>query len=212
MATSNQSIYESHNLSARGDDFSILKEERGALFSRIIGTGKRVLDLGCRDGALTQYFVSGNDVTGVDIDAIALEKAAARGIRTIHMDLHGAWKELHGQTYDSIVLAETLEHLYYPHRALAKIIPLLKTEGVLIGSVPNAFHLKNRIRLFFGNKKDSTLEDPTHINHFSYRELTGLLKDHFGEVRITPLGTYAQWDAFFPGMFSFDLVFVCGRV
>jgi 2-polyprenyl-3-methyl-5-hydroxy-6-metoxy-1,4-benzoquinol methylase len=52
--------------------------ERGPQFAAWIGTGKRVLDLGCRDGSLTRYYVEGNIVVGVDIDQQALSLLGAR--------------------------------------------------------------------------------------------------------------------------------------
>ena len=40
------------------------------------GPGRRVLDLGCRYGALTQAYAEGNEVVGVDVDREALAEAA----------------------------------------------------------------------------------------------------------------------------------------
>jgi 2-polyprenyl-3-methyl-5-hydroxy-6-metoxy-1,4-benzoquinol methylase len=207
----NQSLYEAHNVGRRGDGFSILKDERGALFAAEIGTGKKVLDLGCRDGALTRRFAEGNDVTGADIDTVALAKAAAAGIKTVHLDIHGDWSELGDETYDAVVLAETLEHLYHPAEVVAKIRQVSREGALLVGSVPNAFSLKNRLRLLFGKKRGTPLEDPTHINHFRRDELSALLAREYEDVRIVPLGRYAQWDWLWPGMFAFDLAFVCRR-
>ena len=49
----------------------------------IVGTGKDVLDLGCRDGALTRAYIDGNEVVGVDVDREALAEAAKLGIETV---------------------------------------------------------------------------------------------------------------------------------
>lgn len=208
---STQNIYQKHHTEERDESYSVLKDERGKLFKEKIGTGKKVLDLGCRNGVLTNFFMKDNEVTGVDIDAISLKKAGELGIKTLHVDLNGDWQELGGQTFDTVVLAETLEHLYYPERVIERVKRVLKPEGVFIGSVPNAFSLKNRIRLLFGHKKYTSLRDPTHINHFLHKELEMILKKHFEKVEIIPLGTYASWDRFWKGMFSFDLVFVCSK-
>jgi 2-polyprenyl-3-methyl-5-hydroxy-6-metoxy-1,4-benzoquinol methylase len=210
MTTGNQSIYEYHNVHRRGDGFSILKDERGKLFQELIGTGKKVLDLGCRDGALTQFFLKDNDVLGADIDTVALGKAAKLGIRTVHLDIHGDWAALgdSAEKYDVVVLAETLEHVYHPDVVLKKIAAVLKPGGMLVGSVPNAYSLINRFRFLIGQKRGTPLNDPTHINHFSHQELLGLLGRDFSSARIIPLGTYAKLDALWPGFFSFDMVFV----
>jgi len=206
---STQNIYQKHHTEERDESYSVLKYERGKLLKERIETGKNVLDLGCRNGVLTSFFIEGNDVTGADIDEISLKKARELGIKTVHIDLNGDWQELSGQTFDVVVLAETLEHLYYPERVIEKVKSVIKPRGMFIGSVPNAFSFKNRIRLLFGHKEHTSLHDPTHINHFLYKELEVMLKKHFENVEIIPLGTYASWDRFWKGMFSFDLLFVC---
>jgi 2-polyprenyl-3-methyl-5-hydroxy-6-metoxy-1,4-benzoquinol methylase len=209
MQQSTQNLYEDHNLSKRGRGFSLLKEERGSVLQQHIGTGKTVLDLGCRDGTLTSTFIEGNTVTGCDIDTKALEAVSKLGVTTVHMDLNGSWEELSGNLYDRVVLAETLEHLYYPEVVLEKVKKVLKKDGVFIGSVPNAFNLKNRFRLLLGRKDLTPLQDPTHINHFSHTELKRLLEKHFSTVHMIPLGSHAKLDKMWPGMFSFILMFVC---
>src|SRR5206468_8089396 len=80
--------YADHNRTERGRGFVFAGPEREALFRRYVGgPGRRVLDLGCRDGALTRTYVEGNDVVGVDADREALAAAARLGIETHSADL-----------------------------------------------------------------------------------------------------------------------------
>src|SRR3982751_5852025 len=80
--------YAEHNRSERGAGFVFARPEREALFTRYVGgPGRRVLDLGCRDGALTQAYLDGNEVVGVDADHDALAEAARLGIETHRADL-----------------------------------------------------------------------------------------------------------------------------
>lgn len=211
MNKSGQNIYEFHNTNCRGEGFSILKEDRGKLFAKNIGENKKILDLGCRDGALTTFFMKNNDVTGADIDTVALEKAGKKGINTLHFDINGDWQSISQNKYEVVVIAETLEHIYYPEKIIQKISQILDRDGLLIGSVPNAFSLINRFRLFFGRKAKTPLHDPTHINHFSHKELKQMLRRYFNDVKIEPLGRFAFLDKYAPGMFSFDLVFICKK-
>lgn len=201
-------LYETHHKNFREDGFSILGEERGGIFSNIIGTGKTVLDIGCRDGGLTKYFSTGNFVTGIDIDENALGRAREKfGIKTISADLGGDWHELHNEKYDFVVAGEVLEHLYYPDKVLEKVISHLKEDGAFIGSVPNAFSLKNRLRYLMGTKKHTPLSDPTHINHFSVSELRNLFGRYFRVVEIVGLGRYQKLARLFPSFFAFDILF-----
>jgi len=200
-------LYEEHHASHRDPGFSVLKEDRGRIFSKMIGSGKQVLDIGCRDGALTSFFINGNNVVGIDIDNFALSKARDLGIDTLEMDLYGDWNKLDGRRFDVIVAGEVLEHLYYPEKVIKVIKDHLSDDGVFVGSVPNAFSFKNRLRYLFGSKKHTPLSDPTHINQFGYRELKNLFKKEFRHVEIIGLGRYSLLSKFFPNFIAFDLLF-----
>lgn len=201
-------LYQSHHAAGGRYDLSLLKKERGDFLRTHIGQGKKVLDIGCRDGALTSTYCKGNDVLGVDIDSRALERAArVLSIKTMQFNLTEEWPLPEG-AFDHVVAGEVLEHLYYPERVIERICRVLTPDGSLLGSVPNAFNLKNRLRLFLGRKRFTPLGDPTHINHFSHRELHDLLSRHFERVEVLPLGSYRQLDRLWPGMFSFGLLFL----
>jgi len=204
-----QKVYEEHHAARRQQGFSIMKDMRGPLFSSLIGQGKRVLDVGCRDGALTSYFVQGNHVIGVDIDSISLERAKKDlDIDARLMDLYGDWSEIRGEKFDVIVASEVLEHLYFPEKILVRAKSFLKPGGSMIVSVPNAFSLKNRVRLFLGTKQGTPLADPTHINHFRIDEFRSLLARQFGKVEVIGLGRYSRLARLLPGLFGFDLVYI----
>lgn len=159
-------------------------EVRGTFLKKYVGQGKKVLDIGCRDGALTKFYAQGNDVTGMDIDSSALVRASeSLGIKTIHSDLNDIWAL--EETFDIVVACEIIEHVYYPEKVLKKIYEALKPGGILLGSIPHAFSLQSRLRLLFASKKNTALEDPTHINHFSGKEFKRLLEEaHFDDIYI----------------------------
>jgi 2-polyprenyl-3-methyl-5-hydroxy-6-metoxy-1,4-benzoquinol methylase len=127
----------------------------------------------------------------------------------IVMDLLGDWQELNGDKFDVIVCGEVLEHLYFPEEVIKKVVAHLRDGGVFLGSVPNAFSLKNRVRLAMGKKKGTPLMDPTHINHFSYDELANLLSKYFKSVNVSGLGKYINAVKLSPKHFAFDLIWKC---
>ena len=204
-------IYKYHHTFEREGGFSVLKDERGKLLKNLIKTGKSVLDIGCRDGALTKYFTEGNKVLGVDIDDQALKEAERLNIETQKVDLNGDWSEFKNRKFDVIVAGEILEHLYYPDQIVKKVTGFLNSYGTFVGSVPNAFSLKNRFRLLFGKKKYTSLNDPTHINHFHVNELREILQKHFSKVKILGLGKFKVLSRIAPGFFAFDLFFICQK-
>ncbi len=180
-------IYSQHNARRRGEYFITMEKERGPFLRGIVGTNKKVLDIGCRDGALTKYFASGNEVTGLDIDMDALERAKnIIHITTHKIDLNGPWG-LQPLKFDVVVAAEVLEHVYYPDVVMKKAAEVLIDNGMFVGSVPYAYSFQSKLRFLFGIKKHTPLQDPTHINHFTYKEFCLLLNSNFKDVKIIPI-------------------------
>lgn len=206
MSNHLQDLYESHHEGRSRGGFSILEGERGSLFKQWIGTGKAVLDIGCRDGTLTAHFADGNTVIGADIDAQLLAQLPPQ-IQGVHMDVYGDWHELNGKQFDVIVAGEILEHLYHPGRVVEKAASVLAADGMFIGSVPNAFSLKNRIRFLCGTKRGTPLADPTHINQLHIADVRAMLEPHFADVYVSGLGRGGWLARRLPGLFAFDLVF-----
>lgn len=161
--------------------------ERAEYFKDWIGKGRRVLDIGCRDGTLTKHYCDDNEVIGVDIDLNALELCRKR--LNIQLLCADANKELPFSDgfFDVVVLAEVLEHTMFPELVLAESYRILRMDGMLIGSTPNAFRLKNRIKFVLG--QDFEL-DKTHLHHFSLKGLRQLLESRFSQVFLLPISSH----------------------
>src|SRR3989338_2279364 len=115
MTQSLEQNYQKHHSDRRRGGFAILEKERGVLFKKLVGTGKKVLDLGCRDGVITKYFVEGNDVTGADIDSSSLKNVQKNfGIEILHFDVQSDDWPIQSESFDVVVAGELLEHLYFP--------------------------------------------------------------------------------------------------
>jgi 2-polyprenyl-3-methyl-5-hydroxy-6-metoxy-1,4-benzoquinol methylase len=209
MNSSLENVYREHHHGKRRGGFASLEKERGELFKKLVGKGKKVLDIGCRDGVLTKYFIEGNDVTGTDIDSVVLEEAArSLGIKTVHFDLQEDQWPIEPNSFDAVVAGELLEHVYFPEKVIEKVHTVLKSGGVFVGSVPNAFSLINRVRLFMGKKAGTPLKDPMHINHFKLSELEAIFKRHFSQVEFFGLGNkHFGLRDYSPNFFSYSLAF-----
>jgi 2-polyprenyl-3-methyl-5-hydroxy-6-metoxy-1,4-benzoquinol methylase len=208
MKTGLETIYNHHHTTRRGHNFVILKNERGGWLKEKVGTDKKVLDIGCRDGALTSTYVEGNFVTGADIDSASLVRAKENlGIETIHTDLNGEWP-FEKETFDAVVACEVIEHMYYPEIVFEKINSILKPGGLFVGTIPHAFSLQCRIKLLFGIKSGTPLQDPTHINQFSYKEYKGLLEKHFTDVETRGITAprFKIFESVLPFLFAHDIM------
>jgi SAM-dependent methyltransferase len=177
-------IYTRHHEQGGRYGYLFCHGDRGPYLKEWIGTGKKVLDLGCRDGQLTQFFTEGNSVIGVDIDRKALERSRSRlGIETRWLDLNDEWP-FEPETFDCIVSCEILEHIFFLGPLLDGIWKSLKKGGSFIGSVPNSFRIRNRWKFLFGEEFD---KDPTHVRLFSYSKIEKLLLGRFKNLEIVPI-------------------------
>jgi methionine biosynthesis protein MetW len=169
--------YENYHRAKRSSTFVFGGDERGQVFASLVaGPGKRVLDLGCRFGALTQAYADGNDVTGVDVDREALAEAAKLGIDTHHADVEEPLP-FEDESFDVVVAGELLEHLRDPRRVVGEIRRVLRPGGRFVGSVPNFFRLRNRLLMLVGRRFD---HDPTHLQIFAPQDVRALLGDFDG--------------------------------
>lgn len=179
-----ENIYSRHHEKKGRYGYLYCHGARVPFLRKWVGQGKRVLDLGCRDGMLTGSFVDGNDVIGVDIDQKALQLAKGRlGIQTMWLDLNQEWP-WEQRSFDVIVACEIVEHLFFLDQFMQKVSETLKPGGLFIGSVPNAFRMKNRLKFLFGNEYET---DPTHVRQFSYNSLAKTLGERFNTIEIVPI-------------------------
>jgi SAM-dependent methyltransferase len=192
--------YERHHRQRRAEGDFVFEPARIPFFQEAIGRGRRVLDLGCRSGAFTRHFLDGNEVVGLDVDRVALAKAAELGIETVVANVEEPLP-LPDASFDAVVAGELLEHLRLPEALVAEIQRVLRPGGVLVGSVPNAFRLQSRLKFLRGRPPE---DDPTHLRMFSTDDVRKLLAD-FSDVRIEFAG--GRYRRLHPRLLGRDLVF-----
>ncbi len=146
----------------------------------LVGTGRRVLDVGCSTGYLARVLRDrGNRVSGVEIDAEAARAAEPVLEQLVVGDLESA--ELLGRfepgSFDVVVFADVLEHLRDPVRVLRDALPLLAPGGSVVVSLPNVAHAAVRLALLEGRfeYRPLGLLDDTHLRFFTRRSVEELL-------------------------------------
>jgi SAM-dependent methyltransferase len=128
--------------------------ERNRLLARcaplFCKAGMRMLDLGCRDGVVAEYFENlGLSVAGLDISEKALGLARKRGIKDLQQGDIEKTLPYEDESFDLVFWGDNIEHLFEPLKALNEIHRILKKNGILILSTPNMGCIWYRIYYFF---------------------------------------------------------------
>jgi 2-polyprenyl-3-methyl-5-hydroxy-6-metoxy-1,4-benzoquinol methylase len=149
---------------------------------RLVGSNKRVLDVGCSTGYLAKALVAqGCTVSGVEYDEEAAEQARPHLERIVVGDLErlDLAEAFAGEAFDAIVFGDVLEHLRDPLPVLRSVRDLLAPGGSVVISVPNIAHADIRLSLLQGrfNYRDLGLLDVTHVRFFTRDNLRALLSD-----------------------------------
>ena len=175
-------FYSKHHLSGNRRNQSVSEEKRSQLFKKWVGKNKKVLDMGCRDGILTRHFIEQNEVTGLDIDQHALEACKNNlNIETVWADF-SLQIPLPTSSFNAVIAGEVIEHLPYPEVTISEVSRILKPGGLFIGSVPNSYHLKNRLRVLKGRLIDY---DQTHLRAYNVMLLRQYLEKEFVVEELT---------------------------
>jgi 2-polyprenyl-3-methyl-5-hydroxy-6-metoxy-1,4-benzoquinol methylase len=152
-----------------------------AFVARLVGSSKRVLEIGCGPGSITKVLAQQGQcqVTGIELDPAAIEKATPFCDTIIQGDLNDTeWPHLvdNMPLFDVVVAADVLEHLYNPWTTLKQMVPLIKPNGCLVISLPHVGHAVVASCLMTGNfeYRDWGLLDRTHIRFFGLKNIEEL--------------------------------------
>lgn len=140
-----------------GEKIPLFFREEYLLQNELI-EGTRVLDIGCNRGRLTlRLSQEGYQVTGLDCSSLALlagvKDAKSLGQQPNFVRALAEHLPFQDNTFDSVIINETLEHVLDEHIVLAEVFRVARR--VVLISVPEGY--------YYG--------DPLHLRHFTLRKL-----------------------------------------
>lgn len=178
-------------------DLSDTRSAHGKIL-RLVGWGKKVLEVGCATGYLTRVLKERFwcSVDAVEIDPEAAARARPFCAQLLVGDVEELPLEAHfaPESYDVILLADVLEHLRDPWMILRRLRPLVKGKGYLVASIPNIAHAAVILELIEGRfrYRPRGLLDEAHLRFFTregVQELfagSGYLITYWDRVALPP--------------------------
>lgn len=146
-----------------------------------VGQEKKVLDVGCAEGNLSQKMQeNGCEVVGVELDERFAQMAKKYCQRVITGDVESINISNEYENYfDFILFADVLEHLKEPSDVLCNFKSYLKDDGKIIISLPNIANWRMRLKLLSGNfeYEESGLLDKSHLRFYNLKGAKKLLDD-----------------------------------
>jgi len=126
-----------------GENFMVSTKKRFAWLASNV-EGENILDIGCSQGVFPILLArEGYNVLGIDTNKDAVEFSENLKLKESNFTQKNVtFKNIDylstsiNQNFDTIILAEVLEHLYYPEKIIQKVTENLKPNGRILITVP----------------------------------------------------------------------------
>lgn len=144
-----------------------------------------ILDVGCSAGYLGEYFKTlGHHVTGIDINAEAIEVARGYLDEVYCESLDTFFARTFPHKFDAVIFGDVLEHVTNSEEILKKTAQHLSPTGFVVASIPNVSHLAVRAMLLEGRWEYSNLGlmDRDHFRFFTKENIQKLFIDANYEI------------------------------
>ena len=125
------------------------------VFADLLPKNVRVLDVGCGDGSLMNLLIKEKNIKarGLEIKEELVKKCINRGLSVIEGDAETELHQFPDQSFDFVILSQTLQAFYSPEKVLRDLLRVGKSAVV---SIPNFGYWKVRTSLLFFGKMPVT--------------------------------------------------------
>ena len=121
----------------------------------LLSNDTRVLDVGCGDGSLMNLLIKEKniEVRGLELEKQNVQKCIYKGLPVIQGNAETELYQFPNQSFDYVVLSQTLQAFYNPNKVLKELLRIGKS---VIVSIPNFGYWKVRTSLLFFGKMPVT--------------------------------------------------------
>ena len=121
----------------------------------LLPNNSRVLDVGCGDGSLMNFLAKEKNIEtrGLELDQNNVQECLNKGLTVIQGNAETELYQFPEQSFDYVVLSQTLQAFYKPDKVLNELLRIGKS---VIVSIPNFGYWKVRTGLLFFGKMPVT--------------------------------------------------------
>ena len=126
-----------------------------SVIEKWIEVRSKVLDLGCGNGNILSELQKTKDINGlgVEIEEKNIEECLLQNINVIEQNIDDGLINFSNDSFDVVILSQTIQVLKNPNTALEEIARIGKT---CIVTIPNFGHWRSRLSLLFNGRMPVT--------------------------------------------------------
>ncbi len=192
------------------------------LIESMIDGNSKILDVGCGEGNLIKQLENNKQANtrGIEIDGDLVRNAISKGLSVIQGNAETDLKQYSDQSFDYVVLSQTLQAMYNPKLVLHE---LLRIGAKAIVSFPNFGHWNVRLQLLFKGKMPVTKDlpfswyDTPNIHFFTLKDFQEMCNNSNINIEksIGLTSNNKQFEitenSFFPNLIVNEAIFLISR-